>query len=170
MLFCYNVNAMNYLKFYQNIRDRWEGKEKWIRIANLVLTYFFYISYPALLVFIFVKNKNLLWKFILIPGISFVLLSWIRDKINKNRPYEQYPIDPIIKKETKGNSMPSRHIFSSVIISMCFLYFHVPTGLTMLLLSVISSVIRVIGGVHYPIDVAIGFLCGLICGFLLFLP
>lgn len=170
MLFvCYNVKDMNYVEFYSNIRNKYKGKEKWVNIANLVLTYFFYIAYPCLLVFIFIKHRDVLLKFILIPAISFIVLSLIRKMICKKRPYELYDIDPIIHKESTGNSMPSRHIFSATIISMCFMYFHVPTGITMLLISVIASYIRVIGGVHFPIDVIIGYICGILSGLLLFL-
>lgn len=160
---------MNYVDFYTKIRNKYKGKEDWINIANRVLTYFFYIAYPSLLIFIFIKHRDLLLKFILIPAISFIVLSVIRKFINQKRPYEQYDIKPIIHKETTGNSMPSRHIFSSVLISMCFMYFHYPTGITMLIVSCISCFVRVIGGVHYPLDVVVGYICGIVSGLLLFL-
>lgn len=169
-VFLYNRDMLNdYKSFYTNIRNKFEGKETWIIAANNVLTYFFYIAYPCLLLFIFLKHRELLLRFVLIPAISFIFLSVIRDKINEQRPYEAYDIVPIIHKDTKGNSMPSRHIFSSVIISMCFLYFHIPTGITMLLISILACCIRVIGGVHFPLDVAVGYICGFVSGLLLFL-
>ena len=39
----------------------------------------------------------------------------------------------------------------------------------LLVLAVVSAITRVIGGVHFPRDVVIGFICGVICGSFLFL-
>ena len=41
-------------------------------------------------------------------------------------------------------------------------------GLPLLVLAALLAVIRVVGGVHYPRDVVVGALCGLVVGGLLF--
>ena len=62
--------------------------------------------------------------------------------------------------------MPSRHIFSMFMIAMGWLVFWPPMGWTLLVVGVLLAVIRVLGGVHFPRDVLVGALCGIIAGLL----
>lgn len=103
-------------------------------------------------------------KLILTPFTSFVLVSVIRKCIDAKRPYEKYDIKPLFIKNTKGESMPSRHVFSITIIAMCWLYVSVPVGVIMLILVVIMAASRVLAGVHFVRDVAAGFAIGILCG------
>ena len=109
-------------------------------------------------------NMLLTAKLILTPLTSFILVSVIRKCIDAKRPYEKYNIKPLFIKETKGESMPSRHVFSITIIAMCWLYVSVPVGIIMLLLVAIMSASRVLAGVHFVRDVVAGFAVGIICG------
>ena len=74
-----------------------------------------------------------------------------------------------IEKETKANSMPSRHVFSACLIAMVCLEINTTFGCVLLFLALISAVLRVIGGVHFVSDVVVGYITGIICGILLFL-
>ena len=103
-------------------------------------------------------------KLILTPLTSFILVSVIRKCIDAKRPYEKYNIKPLFIKETKGESMPSRHVFSITIIAMCWLYVSVPVGIIMLMLVAIMATSRVLAGVHFVRDVVVGFAVGIICG------
>ncbi len=94
------------------------------------------------------------------PAISFILLSFFRKAVNAPRPYELLDIDPIIKKNTKGNSFPSRHVFSVFVIAMSLYYVWPSIGIVLMLIGIIISVIRVIGGVHFPRDVIAGAIMG----------
>ena len=74
-------------------------------------------------------------KLILTPFTSFILVSVIRKCIDAKRPYEKYNIKPLFVKDTKGESMPSRHVFSITIIAMCWLIcISVPVGIILLML------------------------------------
>lgn len=103
-------------------------------------------------------------KLILTPFTSFILVSVIRKCIDAKRPYEKYDIKPLFIKDTKGESMPSRHVFSITIIAMCWLYVSVPIGSIMLALVIIMAVSRVLAGVHFVRDVLAGFAVGILCG------
>lgn len=103
-------------------------------------------------------------KLILTPFTSFILVSVIRKCIDAKRPYEKYDIKPLFIKNTEGESMPSRHVFSITIIAMCWLYVSVPVGIIMLILVVIMASSRVLAGVHFVRDVAAGFVIGILCG------
>lgn len=110
---------------------------------------------------IMLRNSGIV---VLTPLTSFILVSVIRKCIDAKRPYEKYNIKPLFIKETKGESMPSRHVFSITIIAMCWLYVSVPVGIIMLMLVAIMAASRVLAGVHFVRDVVVGFAVGIICG------
>lgn len=162
----------NYDAVYRKMTAWFRRDEKriqFLQYANFFLTWIFYIGYPVLLVWILIIHPDKLMKCILVPGISFVILTMVRDRLNFARPYEDPWIHPLLHKETKGNSLPSRHVFSASVIAMTMLYFSVPMGLTAFVLCVFSGAVRVIGGVHYPRDAAAGLLCGIAAGLFLWL-
>lgn len=162
----------NYTEFYTRITRGVAGNDrrtKALITSNRILTYLFYIAYPLLLIWIFIFRKNFFWKALLVPAVSFLILSVFRRLINRKRPYESWPIHALIHKDTRGKSMPSRHLFSSAVIAMVFLYVNPLAGIIALILSGLDGVIRVIGGVHYPTDVIAGFACGIIAGCFLWL-
>ena len=171
---CYNKVMKNYADFYQQITKALHHHPRSIsllRLTNQFLTRLMYLVYPLLLIYLFVRFRSIaaLLPFLLIPGISFILLSLARQVINQPRPYERWSIEPLIPKNSSGKSMPSRHVFSATVISMCLLRVNTWLGLILLLFSALLALCRVIGGVHYPKDVIVGFLIGLVCGALLFL-
>ena len=107
--------------------------------------------------------------YILVPAFGFVLLTLVRKWINQPRPYETWEIIPLLDKDSSGNSMPSRHVFSATIISMACLHANLPVGLVLLVLSALLGFVRVLGGVHYPKDVLVGYACSLLLGILFFI-
>ncbi len=105
---------------------------------------------------------------LLIPGISFVLVSIVRRLIDAPRPYTMFNTPPVIPKDTRGNSFPSRHAFSIFIIGMTF-YACCPlpwAGPAVLALGCVLAALRVIGGVHFPRDVIAGAALGIALGWL----
>ena len=162
----------NYEEFYMRITAWFRKKNSRVTMlvrANQFLTYLFYVFYPLLLIWIVINQRNFFLKALLVPAVTFVILSLVRNEINRSRPYEKWQIDPLIHKNTKGKSMPSRHLFSSAVIAMVFLYVNPVTGIIALILSGLDGILRVIGGVHYPSDVCAGFLCGVLAGLLLWI-
>ena len=133
---------------------------------NRVVTVCVYLLYPALLgLLLYTKNDGLL-PAILIPGISFILLSIVRDRINSPRPYEVFEMDPVINKKTAGHSFPSRHIFSMFIIAVTVFYFYPLPGILIGLVGAALAMGRVMGGVHFVKDVAAGAAAGVAAGIL----
>lgn len=144
------------------------GKYKYgakiLRVINNVSTSLVYLTYPVFLIFLGINGDNRFWKVLLVPGISFILLSVFRNYINAPRPYEVYNIKPIINKDSKGKSFPSRHVFSVFVISMTLYYISLPLGITLLVIGLIIGIVRVLGGVHFPRDVIAGALIGVLSG------
>lgn len=130
--------------------------------ANKILTYLCYVLYPCLLVILLLTRSPLLLRSFLTPAISFVLLSLVRKKINCPRPYETLDITPLIHKNTKGKSFPSRHVFSVFVIAGTWFAYCPVVGIILGVIGLSMAVVRVLGGVHYPRDVAAGAAAGIV--------
>ena len=142
-----------------------------MRIFNRLMTVLMPLTYMTLLGTSFVSKgvgKDLA-AYILVPALGFVLLTLVRKWLNQPRPYETWGIVPLLDKDSSGNSMPSRHVFSATIISMAALHASLSVGVILLVLSAFLGLVRVLGGVHYPKDVLVGYACGLLWGILFFI-
>ena len=142
-----------------------------MRIFNRMMTVLMPVAYLALLGTSLISKGTgqALYTYILVPAFGFVLLTLVRKWINQPRPYETWEIIPLLDKDSSGNSMPSRHVFSATIISMACFHASLPVGLILLVLSALLGLVRVLGGVHYPKDVLVGYVCGLLWGILFFI-
>lgn len=156
----------NYLKFYEELTKNYQTdtKRNQLRLCNKIVTNTYYVVYPFLLLYLFVKQSEKLLPTILIPLFSIVAITLLRKVLARPRPYEEYPINQILEKETQHNAMPSRHVFSATIIAMmCFTVSPI-LACILLVLAALEGYIRVIGGVHYPRDVIVGYLLGIFFG------
>lgn len=160
-------NKMNYENLYRAISApvrRHPAAVGWLNRLNTFLTRAVYVAYP-LFVLHLLWNRDGRWiKVTAVPAVFFILLTVIRRGINRPRPYETWNISPLIYKDTKGRSMPSRHVFSAAIIAMAFFSIYQLAGIIFLVCSLLLAVIRILGGVHYPSDVICGFLIGVATG------
>lgn len=136
------------------------------------LPYPVFVAYPTLVVVIFVlyltgkAELPLLIKEIAVPAFAFLTVTFFRRFFNFQRPYEKYDITPIVRKDKKGQSFPSRHAASVFIIAMAFLYVNIPAGIAFLTLGALLCVSRVICGVHFFRDVLAGALYSVLIGYI----
>ena len=137
---------------------------KALKTLNRVLTLSCYLLYPALLLWAFVTKDPRLLRLVLVPAISFVSLSVVRRGLNRPRPYEALDIVPLIPREKKGESFPSRHVFSVFVIAMTWGWVCPPVGWLLGAVGVLLAVTRVVAGIHFPRDVLAGALLGVACG------
>lgn len=160
---------MKYEKFYEKISHPYRKNPEILVHADRVLTCVFYISYPLLLFSIFLYEKERALFYVLFPAFFLGICTLIRKQVNCPRPYERYRIDPIIHKDTKGQSFPSRHVFSAVIISMAVISVFPVYGVILLFLALLEAYIRVAGGVHTPWDVLASVISAMLCGMCFYL-
>ena len=152
-----------YIKITEPLRQNAEKTKRIISI-NQILTWLVFLIYPLYIVVLYTEKDPKLLKTIVVPAISFVLVTVLRRIINAPRPYEKFEIPPVIEKDTKGKSFPSRHVFSVFIIAVTIFYSHPGPGILIGLIGVAMAVIRVVGGVHEPRDVVAGAVIGILCG------
>lgn len=106
---------------------------------------------------------------VVVPAAGFLLVSLVRRAVNAPRPYETLDINPLIHKDTRGRSFPSKHVFSSFCIASCWAAWCAPAGCVLLAAACCIAAVRVVGGVHWPRDVMAAALLGLACGALVWL-
>ena len=155
--------------------ERYEKIEAWFRARPAAyaclkglsegLTLLVYISYIFLCLWILIRDREKAPKVIGVPAATYVLGSLGRALINAPRPYEVLKIDPLVPKDTKGKSFPSRHVFSAGVIAMAFLFVSLPLGIIYIIIALVLAATRVLDGVHWVRDVlaglAVGFGAGL---------
>lgn len=132
--------------------------KKFLIYSDKILTSITYAAYVVLLVYVVVRfgfGKEIL-KALLIPATGFALETFIRDRLNFERPYERTGVPPLIPKQTKGHSFPSRHAFSVTMIAMMYVFYLPYLGIVMLCVAAFLCVVRVKGGVHFVRDVIAG--------------
>ncbi len=135
-----------------------------LRLSNRVTTLCVYSIYLLYLLFLFTQRSMQLLPTLVVPGVGFVLLSFYRDCVNAPRPYEVLDIQPIIPKQTRGHSFPSRHVFSVFVIAATLGWQNISLGIFLFVIGLFIAINRVLGGVHFPKDVIVGMIAGLLCG------
>lgn len=164
----------NYQEWYDHIAGNIENKpflQSLLRTFNRFMTVVMPMIYLTLLAVTYLQEGlgKQVGIYLFIPASGFVILSFLRKKINAPRPYEEWTIKPLLDRDSPGQSMPSRHVFSATIISMACLHASLSVGVILLVLSAFLGLARVSGGVHYLKDVVVGYIFGLVWGVIFFL-
>ena len=164
----------NYQEWYDHIAANIENRPfllSLLRTFNRFMTVVMPMIYLTLLAITYLQQGlgKQVGIYLFIPASGFVMLSFLRKKINAPRPYEEWDIKPLLDRDGPGQSMPSRHVFSATIISMACLHASLTMGMICLTLSAFLGLVRVLGGVHFPKDVVVGYICGLVWGVIFFL-
>lgn len=152
-----------YQKLTEGLRHN-EKRKRTVVWLNRILTTIVFVTYPMYLLFLLWKKEVWLSRAIIVPLDSFLVVSFVRYLINAKRPYEKFELSPVLEKDTKGKSFPSRHVFSVFVIAMTVFYTFPVAGIVLMVIGVLLGVIRVIGGVHEPKDVIAGAVVGILCG------
>ena len=167
---------------YQKIL-RWLNAHPAVRAAVVFLNRWLptvpFLCYPLLIVLLNVQWAALLRsgqrgaaldfmqviaQAILVPGFVFLAGTLLRAKLNFPRPYEQPGFTPLVEKETRGKSFPSRHALSAAVLAAVWLYFYPAVGIVMIVVTLLICVLRVLAGVHFPLDVIVGAALGFALG------
>ena len=160
------MKAMDYESWYESISRpfRNESAAHAVEVLDKALVYVVAAAYIITLLWLVISGDEHLWRMGVVPLFTFALVSFIRQKIDAPRPYELYPIDPIIFKDTRGESFPSRHVASAVIIACAFAWLNPVLGVFGFAASIVIAATRLIGGTHFPRDIAAAFAISLACG------
>ncbi len=146
-------------------QEKFQKSMKWIenrigitvvRIFMKVLTGITVAAYGVTLLWLLIQNDNRLLRVLLVPAAGFLIVSVFRKVVSAKRPYEIYGFIPLLEKNSKGNSFPSRHVFSNMIIAMAVLSIWTPGGIALMIIGICLAIFRVMTGVHFVKDVVAG--------------
>ena len=171
------MNPEQYRKLLDWLEARPTAK-RWVILLNRWLPAVPFVCYPVLLVLLNLRWFTLLHTgsdaaldfmqciahAILVPGITFWFGTMLRSRLNRPRPYEQPGFKPLVRKNQKGCSFPSRHALSAAVLAMVWLYFYRPVGIVMVGITLLICVLRVLSGVHFIQDVVAGAALGFVFG------
>jgi membrane-associated phospholipid phosphatase len=153
----------DYERITRGLREDETRKNKIIGI-NKILTGFVFAIYPLYIITLYLNRDPFIVRAIAVPAVSFVAVTVFRWIYNAPRPYEKFGIPPVLDKDTRGKSFPSRHVFSAFMIATTIFYEHKGPGIILGLIGVFIAVIRVLGGVHERRDVIVGAIVGIAAG------
>jgi len=134
-----------------------------------------YFGYLIILVaiFILVKEKN--WRqrvyFFALASLSVILARGLITEIirffyHRPRPFLALHFNPLAGYEITS-SFPSGHATTFFALSLAIFYFNRKWGWRCLIFSLLIGVARIFTGVHWPSDILVGALIGLISAFLI---
>ena len=154
-----------YTTWYESIseRIRANGAAQALRVADKVLVYAFAAAFVATAIWLAVTQDWRLVRFLCVPAAALILSTVLRMAINAPRPYERFPIDPILDGNTRGKSFPSRHVASAFAIAFAFFWLNPIAGAIACVAAVGVSCTRVFGGVHFPRDIAAAIALAAVC-------
>lgn len=148
---------------YQAIFDWFRARPAALRAlgyAQKISVLGVYLVYGAVLAVTLWQRSGQFWRVLAVPAAVYVLGTLLRAAINRPRPYEALNFTPLFPKDTKGQSMPSRHCFSAAAIAGTAWYVLPPLGAVLAVLGVLIAISRVVTGVHYISDVLAGLAFG----------
>ena len=133
-----------------------------LRAANALCTGVTVAAFGAECAVLAWNRDPALLRLALTCGVPLAALSLARERFDHPRPFEVYGLEPLIPKESRGKSFPSRHQYSICVIGTSLLYLRPELGAAVLALSVLLGAARVASGVHFPKDVLVGALVGVL--------
>ena len=125
----------------------------------------------GVLIIAFLESARLAVSLAVSVGVPFLAVTAVRNLINLKRPYEVFDFSDAAPKKKSGKSFPSRHAFSAFAIATAATAVSLPLAVIAFVLGAALSVSRVLLGIHFPKDVAVGALIGIfgiLIGFLIF--
>ena len=134
--------------------------KKLLRAVSLGSVAAVYLLYAGLAVLMMLRGNSLLWPLLAVPAVVLVLGTALRRAINRPRPYETLGFTPLFPKDTKGQSLPSRHCFSAACIAVAAIPISPAAAAVLAGLAVVIALTRVLCGVHYISDVLVGLVFG----------
>ena len=151
-------------QFYKNNMKFFQQHPLLKRILIMTTQYFpiiTFIVYPCFLLYLFIHKDSYLLMAVIKPLLALITVSLIRKLINRSRPFEKYHYEPLVPHE-KGQSFPSKHTLSSMVIAFTVYPVCPSLGIFLLIIGLILSLSRIFVGIHFISDILGGMIIALI--------
>lgn len=131
-----------------------------LRLLSHAATAFAVIIFAFLAIISARESLLCLLELLVILGVPFLAVSFLRRAINAPRPYEIYDFYGEAPKKKRGHSFPSRHAYSVFAIGTAACFASPILGAALLFFGVLLCTARVLLGIHFIRDVLAGALIG----------
>jgi len=163
---------MNIDLYLFNLINQFAGRWAWLDYLAIFCTdYLGYILLLILVILLAISFKKY-WKMVLEAVIAalftrFVLTAIIRWLWFRPRPFVVEGFVPLIEQSPKEGAFPSGHASFYFALSTIVYYYNKKLGIFFYISSLFIVLSRVFVGVHWPSDILIGALLGILMGWIL---
>ena len=119
----------------------------------------FHVTYAVFILWQLLGGDRRIVPSILGPASAYIAARALRLISNKDRPYVALEIESRISHD-EDSSFPSMHSTSAFVIATSIWYVNPAVGIAAVFLAAITGLSRVMVGVHYPVDIAVGMALG----------
>lgn len=154
------MKKQDYIRYLSFFNHHPQLKKGLLTIAKMgpILTF---ISYILLLFLLILKKSLFFYQALLIPASCFITTTVLRKICRQPRPFEVYAIEPLIRHE-QGESFPSRHSASALIIALTVLQYQAIWGYLLMIDALLIGISRILIAVHFPRDILGGYLLAIL--------
>ena len=147
------------IKLFYTLNDLAGKSELWDRVFIFAGNYAV-IIFSIILAFYFFINRRAFWVAVFSAALSRgIFTEVIRYLYNRPRPFVALEnVRVLIEKNGQEPSFPSGHAAFLFAIAFAVLLFNKKHGLILFIAAAFFTVVRVIVGVHYPLDIVGGLL------------
>lgn len=107
------------------------------------------VAFVVLIIVAWMQDVWLATKIVVVCAISFALVTLLRKVINLPRP----KLEGGIYDKRRGESFPSRHTFSMMMIGLSWFNVNIIVGSIVCGLALVLGGLRIAIGAHYPRDI-----------------
>ncbi len=123
------------------------------------------LTYIVTAIWLLVIRADEFVRFLAVPAATLAVVTLMRYLFNRPRPYEKWKnAAPLLRSHRRGNSFPSRHAASALVLALAGFTVSPVMGSILLVLSLGVGLSRVVSGLHFVGDVVAGYLTALVCG------
>ncbi|TSC88145.1 MAG: Bacitracin transport permease protein BCRC [Microgenomates group bacterium Gr01-1014_16] len=130
--------------------------------------YLLIIMYTALTVSWWKKRREALVHALLSSLLAWIIAGFIKDIFPTPRPFIENGLMPFGRIGLDNGSFPSAHASAAFAFGVSAFMHDGPIGIAMLIGSFLIGLARVVGNVHYPIDIIGGAVVGTLVAYFVF--
>ena len=147
---------------------------KWVCLDGIAIFFAQYLIYflvaGAILFFFFIKKQERIRYLILIASSvilsRLVITELIRLFWHRSRPFVDYSVNQLIEHSASG-SFPSGHITFLFPLATVIYFFNKKLGIAFFIFSFSIGLARIFVGIHYPFDILVGIIIGILSAMVL---